>query len=100
MTDQSQLDESSRQAVDALAHRVRQRDQADIRQDPELFALEYVTAMRGRGWRPTPAAKPKPWRVDLKRGADPATHAEEIAAARARCAEATKQHKDKPEATP
>jgi len=46
-------------AIDALVHRVRNRDAA-IRDggdypDAEPFALEFLTALRGRGWRPTPA---------------------------------------------
>lgn len=47
-------------AIEALAYRLRQRDAAihaaenDIG-DAEVFALEFMTALRGRGWRPTPA---------------------------------------------
>jgi hypothetical protein len=46
-------------AIEALVHRVKLRDQA-IRAgedcpDAEPFALEFLTALRGRGWRPTPA---------------------------------------------
>ena len=46
-------------AIGALAHRVKARDQA-IRDgedypDAEPFALEFLAALRGRGWRPTPA---------------------------------------------
>ena len=55
-------------AIDALARRLRQRDEAmrdgaeDVA-DAEPFANEFITALRGRGWRPTPAkvyAAPKP----------------------------------------
>lgn len=46
-------------AIDALAHRIRQRDGAirdgEDHADPEVLAAEYLTALRGRGWRPTPA---------------------------------------------
>lgn len=51
-------------AVESLAHRIRQRDAAmrdgDDHADPEVFALEFVTAMLGHGWRHLAAlAKPK-----------------------------------------
>jgi hypothetical protein len=54
-------------AIEALAHRVKLRDQA-IRDsqdfaDAEVFAAEFITAMRGYGWRHTEArvfAPPKP----------------------------------------
>ncbi|MGR6915388.1 hypothetical protein ACU635_14180 [[Actinomadura] parvosata] len=49
-------------AVAALAHRLRQRDQlaAQERPDAHAFALEFVTAMHGHGWRPTNAQR-NPW---------------------------------------
>lgn len=52
-------------AVDALAHRVRSRDAAmsdgEEFADAEVFALEFITALRGHGWRPVGAlATPKP----------------------------------------
>lgn len=52
-------------ASEALAYRVKLRDQA-MRDggdyaDPEVFALEFMTAMRGYGWRHNAAlAPPKP----------------------------------------
>lgn len=54
-------------AIEALTHRVKARDQA-IRDgedypDAEPFAQEFITALRSRGWRPTPARAfpvPKP----------------------------------------
>lgn len=52
-------------AVEALTHRLRQRDEA-MRDggeyaDAEVFALEFITAMRGYGWRHNEAlAPPKP----------------------------------------
>lgn len=51
-------------AVEALAHRVKARDAA-IRDgedypDAEVVALEFMTALRGRGWRPTPARATAP----------------------------------------
>ena len=51
-------------AIKALAHRIRERDAA-IRDggdfaDPDVFAAEYVAAMRGHGWRPTEAKSSAP----------------------------------------
>lgn len=55
-------DADTQAAIDALTYRLRKRDaalrgEADAGEpdDPEVFALEYLTAMRGKGWRPTPA---------------------------------------------
>ena len=46
-------------AIEALEYRVKLRDQAirDGEEYPDAgpFALEYLTALRGQGWRPTPA---------------------------------------------
>lgn len=42
-------------AIEALAHRIRVRDGAEDRDDADVFALEFLTALRGRGWRPTAA---------------------------------------------
>lgn len=54
-------------AIEALAYRLRQRDAAmndgEDYADPEVFAREYLTAMRGYGWRHTEAkvfTAPKP----------------------------------------
>ncbi len=59
MTD---LDRETTAAVQALADRLRDRD-PEV--DDELFAREFILALRGRGWRPTearlmPAWKPGP----------------------------------------
>jgi len=52
-------DKETSAAESALAHRVRLRDIAvhdgEDHSDPEVFAAEFVTALRGYGWRPTPA---------------------------------------------
>jgi len=52
-------DKETAAAESALAHRVRLRDIAihdgEDHSDPEVFAAEFVTALRGYGWRPTPA---------------------------------------------
>lgn len=42
-------------AVDTVASRVRERDAAEEKTDPEIFALAVMTDLRGQGWRPTPA---------------------------------------------
>jgi hypothetical protein len=52
-------DKETSDAITSLASRVRERDEA-MRTggefaDAEVFALEYVTALRGRGWRVTAA---------------------------------------------
>jgi hypothetical protein len=52
-------DSETTAAIEAMAYRVRQRDEA-IRDgedfaDADVFALEFITALRGQGWRPTPA---------------------------------------------
>ena len=49
-------DEESRAAIDALVYRLRNRDDET---DDEVFAAEFIAALRGRGWRPT-EAKPVP----------------------------------------
>jgi hypothetical protein len=77
-------------AVEALTWRLRERDAA-IRDgqdyaDPEVFAAETITALRGFGWRPTPA------RLYPAPKADPATpsssrHAELLAPLRAQLEE-------------
>lgn len=60
-TDLPNVDEETRAAVSALAHRVRERDAAAERSDAELFAGEFMTALRGQGWRPTAARPAQPW---------------------------------------
>jgi hypothetical protein len=53
-------DADTQAAIDALAHRIRERDEA-MRNggeyaDAEIFAAEYLAALRAKaGWRPTPA---------------------------------------------
>jgi hypothetical protein len=51
------LDHESAKAVEALVYRLKNREPGT---DDEVFALEYVTAMRGHGWRPTLAQR-VPW---------------------------------------
>lgn len=85
----SNLDQETRDAIAALVHRLRKRDEAPEaeRADAEPFATEYVMALRLRGWRPTPAQAAVPWPPPAGRGADPARHAEALKAARRACAE-------------
>lgn len=52
-------------AIESLAYRLRQRDEAmrngGDHADPDVFALEFLTAMRGKGWRHLEAlVGPKP----------------------------------------
>ncbi|MFB4265363.1 hypothetical protein [Nonomuraea sp. GTA35] len=84
----SNLDQETRDAIAALVHRLRQRDAASHaeRADVEPFALEYVMALRLRGWRPTPAQARAVWGPPVGRGADPGKHADELEAAREACA--------------
>lgn len=51
MTD---LDNETRAAVGALVHRLRNRGEepGQFAEDDELFAKEFVTVMKSRGWRP------------------------------------------------
>lgn len=49
-----------RRAVESLAKRVKERDQSDTSVDAEMFALEFVTALCGQGWRPVEALQPPP----------------------------------------
>jgi hypothetical protein len=67
MTD---LDHETRAAIQALAGRLRNRD-PDV--DDELFAAEFITALRGRGWRPTEARVMPSWKPAGTRGDHPAT---------------------------
>ena len=57
-------DRESATAADALVYRLRNRGDGDgqFATDDQLFAREYVTAMRGRGWRPTEARTPWDYR--------------------------------------
>ena len=53
-------------AVEDLTRRIQFRDEA-IRDgedypDAEVLAAEYLTALRGRGWRPTPAKVWPAWK--------------------------------------
>ena len=52
----TELDREIQAAIDALVHRLRNREDTD----DEPFAMEFVQAMIGRGWRPTEARRIAP----------------------------------------
>jgi hypothetical protein len=64
-------DPETRSAVDALTHRLRARDTLDEIMDAEVFALEFITALRARGWRPTEARVRPAWKLPPGRGTEP-----------------------------
>lgn len=70
-TDATDIDQATREAIAALTSRVRNRDAADEREDAELFAMEFLAAMRGQGWRPTPARPAQPWHQQIAPPLDP-----------------------------
>lgn len=55
-------DHETTQAIEALAHRIRERDADPDRSDADVFALEFMTALRGQGWRPTAARVAVDWK--------------------------------------
>ena len=61
-------DRETTSAVDALTHRLRNRDPGT---DDEVFALEFITALRARGWRPTEARVRPAWKLPAGHGVDP-----------------------------
>jgi hypothetical protein len=63
-------DADTAQAIEALAHRIRQRDISPDRADAEVFALEFMTALRARGWRATEARAIPAWKPSV-RGSKP-----------------------------
>jgi hypothetical protein len=67
-------DRETAAAVTALTNMLKLRDTA-IREghasDAEVFAREYVTALRGHGWRPTEAKPPPAWRRPAGTGSQP-----------------------------
>lgn len=96
MTDRPDLDQETRDAIAALAHRIHARDQApeDERADPEPFALDFVMKLRLRGWRPTPATPVVVWpRPAGGRGTDPREHADALRQARSACERAVAKHR-------
>ena len=61
-------DPDTRAAIDALTHRLRNRDPGT---DDEVFALEFITALRARGWRPTEARVMPVWHRPAGHGVEP-----------------------------
>ena len=66
------LDRETTRAVEALARRIREMEPGT---DPDLFAREYLLALRGQGWRPTNAAPPGPWKTGPGLPTSPETQA-------------------------
>lgn len=54
----TELDREIQAAIEALTHRLANREPGT---DDEPFAMEFVQAMIGRGWRPTEAKRSNPW---------------------------------------
>jgi hypothetical protein len=52
-------DPDTTKAVEALTRRLRSWNRSDV--DAEVFALEFMTALWGQGWRPTEAKVPVAW---------------------------------------
>ncbi len=61
-------DHETTAAVDALTRRLRDRDPGT---DDEVFALEFITALRARGWRPTEARVMPAWHRPAGHGTEP-----------------------------
>lgn len=90
------LDQETRDAITALAHRLHAWDQAPAgeRQSVEDFAHEFVLAMRNRGWRVTEARVMPVWTLSPgRRGADPKRHEDELRQVRAACERAVAKHR-------
>lgn len=61
-------DPETRAAVDALTRRLANREPGT---DDAVFALEFITALRARGWRPTEARLMPAWKHPAGHGTDP-----------------------------
>lgn len=57
-------------AITALSLRLQALDVPDA----DVHALEYVTALMGQGWRPTPARKSTDWRASELQPPEVAAH--------------------------
>ena len=77
----TELDREIRAAIDALVHRLTNRTESD----DEPFAMEFIQAMIGRGWRPTPAKTTTP-PLHAPPVADKRSRDEELAVVRAEMA--------------
>lgn len=59
----AEVEAETRAAVKALVHRLQNHGDTDLSgADAEPFAVEFMTALKGRGWRPTPARPSPDWR--------------------------------------
>ena len=74
----TELDREIQAAIDALVYRLQNRAEAD----DEPFAMEFVQAMIGRGWRPTSAKTTTP-PLHAPPVADKRSRDEELAVVRA-----------------
>ncbi len=61
-------DHETAAAAAALTRRLRDREPGT---DDEVFALEFITALRARGWRPTEARVRPAWKHPAGHGVDP-----------------------------
>jgi hypothetical protein len=50
----TELDRETKAVIDALVYRLRNREEGT---DDEPFAMEFVQALLGRGWRPSEARR-------------------------------------------
>jgi hypothetical protein len=64
----TELDRETRAAVEALTYRLKNRD-PEV--DDEFIAREFMTALRGRGWRPTEARSLASWTHPAGPGSTP-----------------------------
>jgi len=64
-------DPDTRAAIEALTRRIRARDTLEEISDAEVFALEFITALRARGWRPTEARVMPAWHRPAGHGVEP-----------------------------
>jgi hypothetical protein len=70
-------DRETAAAVEALTRRLANRDPGT---DDEVFALEFITALRARGWRPTEARARPAWQRPHGGGSGPNDEWREIRA--------------------
>ena len=90
----TELDREIQAAIDALVHRLANREGTD----DEPFAMEFVQAMIGRGWRPTEARRMPVFPRSHGGGTGPSEETRaELEAARQRMAEAAEHlHRNDP----
>jgi hypothetical protein len=83
----TELDRETQAVIDALVYRLRNREDGT---DDEPFAMEFVQALLGRGWRPTEARRMPAIPARLGGGTAPSDETRALMeAARERSAEAT-----------